>query len=219
MRRPSRTGILLSFGGPGGGEGHCTIDAAPNLSRADSFARACSHRIPLHVCVEHPARATPQGGHLRTRAHRDSTNRSQQNSQWEMQFLNWGLLGCHWDRIDCENCKVASEQLRESARERSDPMSLFLMNVTASIWSDLSEDQVDRARGAGNRCPSNSQPVLSIATVLPVAFSNSASILPRRVAGGSNPTGFRLEALGPVTGARHESLLVACPRSCGSVPI
>lgn len=72
--------------------------------------------------------------------------REPRNFQWEIQFLNWGVLGCFWDTCQLTKLRVATEDLRCSAIDRSDAMSQFWMNVAASHSSDLASDDLPRAR-------------------------------------------------------------------------
>lgn len=68
------------------------------------------------------------------------------NCQWEQQFLQWGVLGCYWSSNELQKLKEATELLRESARQRRDPMSIFWMHVSAAHWSDLVSDDTVMAR-------------------------------------------------------------------------
>ncbi|MEZ6137332.1 MAG: protein kinase [Pirellulaceae bacterium] len=68
------------------------------------------------------------------------------SAQWEIQFLNWGLLSCYWEAGRIRDVQKLTKQLREGAHERSDLMSLFWMNVSASILSDLAEDHLEKAK-------------------------------------------------------------------------
>ncbi len=75
-------------------------------------------------------------------------SRDARNAQWEIQFLNWGQLGIYWLSMQLSTMREHCAALRTSAKERSDPMALFLMHVGAGHWADLASDDISAARAS-----------------------------------------------------------------------
>jgi eukaryotic-like serine/threonine-protein kinase len=69
-------------------------------------------------------------------------------AQWEIQFLNFGILTCLWHQGKIRELQQLTSEFRRSAECRSDAMSLFWMNVNSAIASDLSEDKPEQAQQA-----------------------------------------------------------------------
>ncbi|MEO8268421.1 MAG: hypothetical protein ABI557_01800, partial [Aureliella sp.] len=70
------------------------------------------------------------------------------NTQWEQQFLHWAMLGTYWYSNQLRELTRSTLLLRQSAHQRSDPMSLFWMHVDTAHWADLVADQPDLARSS-----------------------------------------------------------------------
>lgn len=71
---------------------------------------------------------------------------SHSSTQWEEQFLHWAMLGTYWYTNQLRELTRSTLLLRQSAHQRSDPMSLFWMHVDSAHWADLVADQTSLAR-------------------------------------------------------------------------
>lgn len=76
----------------------------------------------------------------------DAFHRELRSLQWEIQFTHWGMLGCYWHACQFRTLRSSTLELRQSADDRSDSMSRYLMNVAAAHWSDLIVDDIVGAR-------------------------------------------------------------------------
>ncbi|MCR9293532.1 MAG: protein kinase, partial [bacterium] len=68
--------------------------------------------------------------------------------QWELQFLQWSLLGCYWDSMQLQKLRESCLEYRQSATERSDSMSQYFMHVSAAHWADLVVDDAEGAQAS-----------------------------------------------------------------------
>ncbi len=143
-----RSGILLSFGGRGQ-----RLKAAQRLRQGRQLARASRSDEALATAdfcmfVWHSQRGqiTPAArfGHAALSRYRHCPA----NTQWEQQFLHWAMLGTYWSGSQLRELQYSTALLRKSARDRSDPMSLFWSHVDSAHWADLIGDQADQARAS-----------------------------------------------------------------------
>lgn len=59
------------------------------------------------------------------------------NMQWEIQFLNWGILGCYWNMMHLRQLRKSCLEFRQHAEASCDSMSQYFMHVAAAHLSDL----------------------------------------------------------------------------------
>ncbi len=144
----ARLGILLSFGGKRWRRAAIArLHASLRMTRETNLTSA---RAAVYMCM---FVWYAQRGYSRRAIHYGQRAISfyeseKQSSRWEIEFLHWGILACYWERCHLLELHELTRRYRESARDRSDPMSLFWMHVNATITSDLSLDQIEAARAA-----------------------------------------------------------------------
>jgi eukaryotic-like serine/threonine-protein kinase len=145
-----RSGILLSFGG--------------RRQRRQALLRLSLGRQHARLSRSDEALATAHFSmfiwHMQRGQHATAARYGQAalslyqtcavNTQWEQQFLQWALLGAYWYGHDLRELQYSVTSLRQSARDRSDPMSLFWMHVDAAHKADLVSDQAAQARTSLN---------------------------------------------------------------------
>lgn len=145
-----RSAILLSFGGR-----RQQLQAAKRLQLGRQLARSSRAAEALATAdfcmfVWHIQRgrmaAAARFGHAALNLYRDCPS----DTQWEQQFLKWALLETNWCGLHLRELKQSTTQLRQTACDRSDPMSLFWTHADAAHWSDLVDDRVEQARASLN---------------------------------------------------------------------
>lgn len=141
-----RSAILLSFGGS-----RQRLQAAKRLRLGRQLARASQAEEALATAdfcmfVWHIQRgrmaAAARSGHAALSLYRNCPS----DTQWEQHFLQWALLGTYWSGFQLTELRHSTTLLRQSARDRCDPMSLFWTHVDAAHWADLVNGQVEHAR-------------------------------------------------------------------------
>ncbi len=143
-----RSGIILSFVGRAWRQ-----PALKRLKLGRSLARAtkvASSQATAYFCMY--VWSIQRGLHCKARNYATKAlslyEHGRESAQWETQFLHWGMLACYWNANLLHELQQSTARLRASAMDRADSMSLFWMNVSAAVWSDLSENKVDQARSA-----------------------------------------------------------------------
>lgn len=143
-----RMAILLSFAGK-----RWRKIAAHRMRVGRQLAAQSGHELSRaigHLCmfVWHTQRGTLHKAERSAGVALELFERCGETTQWDQQFIKWGVLGCHWNSLQLRKLKTAVADLRDSAIKRDDPMSVFWLHVTAAHWSDLVSDQTDAARAS-----------------------------------------------------------------------
>ncbi len=143
-----RAGILLSF--TGRRLRHKAIERfrmgrkLARLCRSDEAKATADFTMFIwHVQRGHMATATKFGQRALSRYHNCPAA-----TQWEQQFLKWALLGTQWYRGRLRELDQSASELRQSAHERSDPMSMYWTHVDSAHIADLILDTPVVARAS-----------------------------------------------------------------------
>ncbi len=141
-------GMLLSLAGGRWRKTALKWLACGRRLAAQSGGPAALGSAQLCMFIWHIQRGLPGRAMLHGRKAINRLTREPRNLQWEIQFVQWGLLGCCWNTAQLDELRKSTQQLRQSAIDRSDPMSQFWMNVAAAHLADLVADDVTRAQQA-----------------------------------------------------------------------
>ncbi len=143
-----RSGILLSFAGrKWRGRALDRLRLGRELAR---ISRAEEARATGEFCmfVWHRFRGQFRSAARYGHASLERYRKCHSSTQWEQQFLHWAMLGTSWYTNQLHELTRSTLQLRKSAHQRSDPMSLFWMHVDSAHWADLVADQPGLARSS-----------------------------------------------------------------------
>lgn len=143
-----RSGALLSFAGrKWRGRSLHRLRLGRRLAR---ISRSDEARATGNFCmfVWHRFRGQFQSAARYGQASLNRYHSCRSSTQWEQQFLHWAMLGTYWYTNQLRELTRSTLKLRESAHQRSDPMSIFWMHVDTAHWADLIADQPGFARSS-----------------------------------------------------------------------